>query len=64
MVLDLSSYAGKYVALDVRTLKVLDAAENPDELLEKLKRKGIDLTQISIDYISTPEELPILEVIK
>jgi len=60
MVLDLSSYAGKYVALDVRTLRVLDTAKNPEELLEKLRSRGIDLSCVSIDYISTPEELLIL----
>ena len=58
--LDLSIYAGKYVALDVRTLNVLATAEDPDELLERLKKEGIDIKYVSIDYVTAPEELVLL----
>lgn len=60
MALDLSSYAGKFVALDVRTFEVLATSDDPDKLLEELQKRGVNIKYVSIDYVSTPEELVLL----
>ena len=54
-VLDLSSYnkyAGKVIARDGRS--VIEFADTVEELVRKLKEKGIDPRFVVIDYI--PEE--------
>ena len=58
--LDLSAYAGKYIALDVRTFKVVAESDDPDKLFEELKKRGIDIKYISIDYVNKPDEIVLL----
>ena len=57
VVLDLSRYAGKYVALDVRTLRVVAVSDDPDKLFEELRKTGIDAKYVAIDYVSLPDEI-------
>ena len=51
MVIDLTEYAGKHVAIDVPTWKVIASAKDPEELINKLKKAGVDLKRIEIMYV-------------
>ena len=51
-------YAGKFIAR--RGLEVIDYADELEELLEKLRRRGIDPRYVVIDYV--PEE-PVYQLI-
>ena len=45
-------YVGKFIAR--RDSEIIDYADEFEELIEKLRRKGIDPRQVIIDYV--PEE--------
>lgn len=51
MVINLTKYAGRHVAIDVPTWKVIASAEYPDELIDKLKKANIDMKRIEIMYV-------------
>ena len=51
-------YKGKFVAR--RGNKLLDADEDLERLLGRLKRKGVDVREVVIDYVPAEDEILIV----
>jgi hypothetical protein len=53
---ELLPYAGKHVAFDGETVRVVASGEGYDELFKRLDELGIDISTVVSDYIPGPDE--------